>query len=296
MGPDLTGSNRANLDYLLSNVVDPSAVLVKEYTPSVIQTGDGRIITGIIKAEDDRSVTIQTQNELLVLPREEIATQKLSEQSMMPDNLLIPLSNEQVRSLVAYLAGPEQVPMLATPDNAAGFFNGKDLTGWYGTDGLWSVEGGEIVGKTAGLTRNDFLKSDMVLENFRLTLEVKLVDNAGNSGVQIRSEPRPDGEMKGYQADIGVGWWGKLYEESGRGLLWDKSGEEFVKPGDWNTYEIVAIGSHVRTWLNGQRCTDLDDPLGARRGITAVQLHSGGKTEVRFRNFKLELDPQNLDP
>ena len=60
----------------------------------------------------------------------------------------------------------------------------------------------------------------------------------------------------------------------------------------WNTYEIVAIGSHVRTWINGQLCVDLDDPLGARRGITAVQLHSGGKTEVRFRNFKLELDPK----
>ena len=58
---------------------------------------------------------------------------------------------------------------------------------------------------------------------------------------------------------------------------------------------IVAIGSHVRTRINGQLCTDLDDPPGARRGITAVQLHSGGATEVRFRNFKLELDPKNLD-
>ena len=50
VGPDLTGSNRANLDYLLSNIVDPSAVLAKEYTPSIIQTEDGRIVTGIVKA------------------------------------------------------------------------------------------------------------------------------------------------------------------------------------------------------------------------------------------------------
>ncbi len=89
-----------------------------------------------------------------------------------------------------------------------------------------------------------------------------------------------------------MGWWGKLYEELGRGILWDKSGEEFVKPGEWNTYEIVAIGSHVRTRINGHTCVDLDDSLGARRGITAVQLHAGGKTEVRFRDFKLELDPK----
>ena len=56
------------------------------------------------------------------------------------------------------------------------------------------------------------------MENFKLTLKVKLTPNAANSGIQFRSEPLPDGEMKGPQADIGAGWWGKLYEESGRGL------------------------------------------------------------------------------
>ncbi|HTU27288.1 MAG TPA: family 16 glycoside hydrolase, partial [Pirellulales bacterium] len=295
VGPDLTGSNRANLDYLLSNVVDPSAVLVKEYMPSIIQTEDGRTITGIIKARDDRSVTVQTQNELLVLPKEEIEKEQLSDKSMMPDNLLVPFSPEQVRGLAAYLASSKQVPILATPDNLAGFFNGKDLTGWYGADGLWSVDGGELVGRTEGLSRNEFLKSDMQLADFRMTVEVKLVGNAGNSGIQIHSEPRDDGEVKGYQADIGVGWWGKLYEELGRGLLWDKSGEQFIKPGEWNTYEIVCLGSHVRTWLNGNLCVDLDDSLGARRGITALQLHAGGKTEVRFRNFQIDLDPKGLD-
>jgi len=49
--------------------------------------------------------------------------------------------------------------------------------------------------------------------------------------------------MKGPQADAGAGWWGKLYEENGRALLWDKPGEAFVKPDEWNTYEIVAVGA-----------------------------------------------------
>jgi hypothetical protein len=49
--------------------------------------------------------------------------------------------------------------------------------------------------------------------------------------------------MRGDQADVGPGWWGKLYEENGRALLWDRSGEAYVKPGDWNHYEIVATGS-----------------------------------------------------
>jgi putative membrane-bound dehydrogenase-like protein len=296
IGPDLTGSNRANLDYLLSNVIDPSAVLVKEYTPSIIETEDGRIVTGIIKAQDDQSVTVQTPTELLVLPRAEIAKTRASELSMMPDNLLVQLSPDQVRGLVAYLASPQQAPILATPENVTGFFNGKDLTGWYGTDGLWSVENGEIVGKTPGLGKNEFLKSDMILGDFRLKVEVKLVGNEGNSGIQIRSQAMPEGEVKGYQADIGAGWWGKLYEELGRGILNDKSGEEFVKPGEWNSYEIVCSGNRTRTWINGHLCTDLDDSLGAKRGIVAVQLHSGGKTEVRFRDIKLELDPKNLEP
>src|SRR5262249_46709170 len=158
--------------------------------------------------------------------------------------------------------------------------NGTDLAGWDGTPSLWSVEGGEIVGRTSGLKENEFLKSDLVLGDFRLKCQVQLVGNRGNSGIQFRSEALPDGIVKGYQADIGVGWWGKLYEEHGRALLWPKSGEAHVKPG-WNTYEILAKGSRIRTWINGQPCVDLDDPAGARRGIIALQLHSGEATEVR---------------
>ncbi len=95
--------------------------------------------------------------------------------------------------------------------------------------------------------------------------------------------------MQGYQADAGPGWWGKLYEENGRELLWDKSAEEFLKPGDWNHYEIRAEGSHVQTWLNGHPCADLYDPNGKRRGMFGLQIHSGEPMEVRFRNLKLEM-------
>ena len=61
--------------------------------------------------------------------------------------------------------------------------------------------------------------------------------------------------------------------------------------GEWNTYEIVAIGPQIRTTINGQPCVTLDDPAGARRGILAFQLHSGGATEVRFKDLKIELEP-----
>jgi len=135
----------------------------------------------------------------------------------------------------------------------------------------------------------------MSAADFRLSLDIKLVDNRGNSGIQFRSEALPDGEMRGYQADVGAGWWGKLYEENRRGLLWKESGEAHVKSGEWNRYEILAVGNHIRTWINGQLCVDFEDPSGESRGIFALQLHSGGATEVRFKNLKLELDPP-LEP
>ena len=125
-------------------------------------------------------------------------------------------------------------------------------------------------------------------DNFHLSGEVKLTDNAGNSGIQFRSRAH-DGEVSGYQADIGKGWWGKRYEEHGRKLLWNQSGDQHVKLGDWNKYEIIAKGHHIQTFINGQPCVDLQDPDGATRGIIAFQLHSGGKTEVRYRNMKLDL-------
>jgi putative heme-binding domain-containing protein len=111
IGPELTGSQRTNLDYVLSNVLDPSAVLAKDYQMHLIQTGDGRVLSGIIKGEDDNAITVQTATELVVVPKNEIETQKETSNSMMPDGLLPSLSTDEVRDLVGYLASPSQVPL-----------------------------------------------------------------------------------------------------------------------------------------------------------------------------------------
>jgi putative heme-binding domain-containing protein len=293
IGPELTGSDRANLDYVLANVMDPSALIGKDYQAQLVAVADGRVLTGLVKSEDDNAITLVTANETVILPNDEIEERKLSDQSMMPEDLWNNLSDHEIRSLVAYLASPGQVPLLATAENAATFFNGKDLTGWTGNLDLWSVQDGEIVGKSPGIQHNEFLKSDLAAGDFVLTLKVKLTPNSENSGVQFRSAAQADGEVKGYQADAGQGWWGKLYEELGRGLLWDKSGEAHIKPNEWNDYRIEAKGSKIRTFLNGQPSVDLDDPAGAKRGIFAFQIHSGGSMEVRFKELKLEvLDPE----
>ncbi|MEA2711947.1 MAG: hypothetical protein QOF78_4548, partial [Phycisphaerales bacterium] len=295
VGPDLTGSNRADLAYVLTNVVDPSAVIGKDYLMSIVKTKDARVLSGIVKKDDGNAITLQTEAEQLVIPKSDVTLLKEQPISMMPEGLLAGLKRDEVRDLVAYLGTARQVPMLATEQNAANFFNGKDLTGWTGDPKLWKVENGEIVGKSGpeGLKRNQFLFSHIAAGDFRLTFKVKLIDDKGNSGVQFRSEAMEDGEAKGYQADVGPGWWGKLYEENGRALLWKESGEAHVKKGDWNDYQILAVGSHIKTFINGKPCVDLDDPPGAKRGIFGLQLHSGEPTEVRFKDIKLEVDPKS---
>ena len=289
IGPELTGSHRANLDYLLSNVVDPSAVMAKAYQPLIIETTSGRVITGLLKEESTQAITLQTAEAVVVIPKNEIDVRKQSNKSMMPDGLWKNLSRHEIRSLIKYLASPKQVPLKATKDNVQTFFNGKNLLGWQGDKKLWSVKKGEIVGRSTGLKQNAFLINNMLVGDFDLKLSVKLTPNAGNSGIQFRSKPIAHGQMKGYQADIGKGWWGKLYEEHGRKLLWKKSGEEFVKEGEWNKYHIRAKGDHIQTWINGKLCVDLKDPDGAKAGRFALQIHSGGAMEVRFKEIKLEL-------
>ena len=293
VGPDLTGSNRPSLDYLLENILDPSAVIPKDYAATVIELKNGRFLTGMIRDENPNTLTVVGANETLTLAKADIEDRKASELSMMPDNLVANLDNRQLRDLLGYLRHPSQTPILATVETAKAFFNGKDLAGWNGDQKLWSVvqgeSGGEIVAKSTGLKNNSFLKSDMELRDFRRKLQVKLTPNEENSGIQFRSEPLPDGEMRGPQADAGKGWWGKLYEESGRGLLWKESGERHVKPGEWNDYVIEAVGPRVRTWINGQLCVDLTDEKISRKGQVGLQVHSGGPLEVRFRKLELEV-------
>jgi putative membrane-bound dehydrogenase-like protein len=111
IGPELTGSQRSNLDYILENVLDPSAVVPQDYQVTIFYTKDGRVISGIVKQETEQVVTVQTQNESIPLPKNEIEQRTKSKLSMMPEGLLDKLSHEEVRDLIAYLASPTQVPL-----------------------------------------------------------------------------------------------------------------------------------------------------------------------------------------
>jgi len=111
IGPDLTGGGRSDLDYLLQNIITPSAQLDSDYRMVVVALDDGRILNGIIQAETDRTLTLQTQEERLVLERDAIEAIRPSDASLMPDGLLDELSEQETRDLIGYLMHPIQVPL-----------------------------------------------------------------------------------------------------------------------------------------------------------------------------------------
>jgi len=113
IGPDLTGSNRNNLDYLLENLIDPSAVVNKDFRMSIIALADGRVLNGVILNQTDRTITLQSLTEKITLEKSEIEEIKPTLLSPMPEGQLDKLSPEQLRDLIGYLMSPVQVPFPA---------------------------------------------------------------------------------------------------------------------------------------------------------------------------------------
>ena len=147
-------------------------------------------------------------------------------------------------------------------------FDGRSLAGWEGETNVWRVRDGAIVGGSMrGNPRNEFLATARSYTNFVLRLEYKLVGTEGfiNGGVQFRSVrvSNPPNEMSGYQADIGAGYSGCLYDESRRNKFLAQGDEKLIKrlekPGDWNRYELRCEGTHIQIWLNGEKTVDYSE-------------------------------------
>lgn len=111
VGPDITGANRGDLNYLLETILFPNAVIPNEYRVSTIETKDERVITGIIKEQNATALVVQTATEALTVPKNEVKKIEPSEQSMMPEGLLANLKDQEVRDLLYYLSRPGQVPL-----------------------------------------------------------------------------------------------------------------------------------------------------------------------------------------
>jgi putative heme-binding domain-containing protein len=111
IGPDLTGSQRAKPEYILHKVLDPNAVVARDYQVTRIVLLNGRILTGIVKEETNKVLVLQTPTEQVRILKRDIEEREKQNSSMMPEGLLAKLSDSEVRDLLAYLAGEGQVPL-----------------------------------------------------------------------------------------------------------------------------------------------------------------------------------------
>ena len=103
IGPDLTGSDRKNLNYLLENIVDPSASVAENFRSSILMLEDGRVLTGVILKKAGGTVHLQTKDEVMRIDESEIEESRQTELSLMPEQLLDPLSEKEKSDLFAWL-------------------------------------------------------------------------------------------------------------------------------------------------------------------------------------------------
>jgi 3-keto-disaccharide hydrolase len=194
------------------------------------------------------------------------------------------------------IAGASLLAALLIVD-ARALFDGRTLAGWEGDARTFRVEQGSIVGGTlaARVPRNEFLCTTRSYSDFVLRLKFKVLGQGANAGIQIRSARIPNHhEVVGYQADLGDGWWGSLYDESRRNKTLAKPDPAALgaalRREDWNEYEIHAEGRRIRLAINGQPTVDYTEPDAQipQTGVICLQIHGGPPSEAWYKEIIIE--------
>ena len=187
-----------------------------------------------------------------------------------------------------------------SPGRTISLFDGKTLSGWRAfpaDQNLWKATDSIIVGGDGvkNIPSNLYLYTEKEYGDFELRCLFRLSGDPGtgmiNSGIQYRSS-LINGDMVGYQADIGNGYWGDIYDEHRRGTL--VKGDlsvlsHILKEDGWNSYIVRVKGDHHELYINGVKTTDYveKDPTIPSKGIIAFQLHSGGAAKVELRKITI---------
>lgn len=184
--------------------------------------------------------------------------------------------------------------LVQSADEKNQFFNGKDLEAWDGLKVYWSLKDGTLVADAPkGIKFNTFLCSKQKYKDFELKFQIRLKDNKGNSGVQIRSklDNKDKFTVSGPQCDIGDVYWGSLYGENFGGMMQAAPKDvvaKAMKKGEFNEYYIKCVGKKVTIKLNGETTVDAEFPKLPDEGIIAWQLHSGGAMEATFKDIQFK--------
>lgn len=189
------------------------------------------------------------------------------------------------------------VSAVAAEEGFEQLFDGRALDGWEGDQKIFRVEAGAIVGGTLSgrIARNEFLCTQRDYADFELRLKFKVLGKGANAGVQFRSRRIPNHhEVKGYQADLGDGWWGSLYDESRRNKVLAAADAAVVnkalKRDDWNDYTIRCQGPRIQLWINDQQTVDYTEPDSAieQNGLIGVQIHGGPPSEAWYKDIRVK--------
>ena len=187
------------------------------------------------------------------------------------------------------------------PEKTRSLFDGKSLKGWESFPqeylDLWQVRDGIIIGGDGinKIPENVYLVTEEEYEDFEFRCLFRLSGDPAtgmiNSGIQYRSNIE-NGNMVGYQADIGNGFWGDIYDEHRRAKLigGDLSTlRHILKEDGWNSYIVRCKGNRHELYINGVKTADYveEDPDIPSKGIIAVQLHSGGVAQIELRDITL---------
>jgi hypothetical protein len=189
------------------------------------------------------------------------------------------------------------LPVAAAEPGFESLFDGRTLAGWEGNLKIFRVEDGAIVGGSLKepIVRNEFLCSKSEFGDFELRLQFKVLGEGANAGVQIRSRRIPNHhEVKGYQADLGDGWWGSLYDESRRNRILSAADPATVnrvlKRNDWNDYTIRCQGRRIQLSINGQQTVDYTEPDEGidESGLVGLQIHGGKPSEAWYKDIRVK--------
>ena len=282
VGPELPGSFE-DVDYLLQNILDPNAIIGKDYQQTFVTLKDGQALSGIVVSEDDSALTLKTLGEPVTVQRAEIAEVSVSEQSMMPEGLLNALDEESVRDLFAYLRQREQVPMRVTEMTAGDFFNGNDLSRWRASGGEWKAEGGAIIGRNSGKAPIALI-SDMVAGDFKLTSQIRLAGENAVGELALRGAADQKA-FKGVSLSIGGASAPSLWKYGNDGPQ-STSGNVPLQHGTWGKLEILARGPSVKVSINGAPAVEIAD-AGTSRTVFALYV-AGDGAELAMKDVKVE--------
>lgn len=178
----------------------------------------------------------------------------------------------------------------------APLFDGKTFVGWEGNLDIFRIQDGAIVGGSLDkrVVRNEFLCTTREYGDFDLRAKFKLLGKGANAGIQFRSQRIPNHhEVSGYQADLGDGWWGSLYDESRRNKILVKADlaavDKVLKRDDWNDYRILAVGKRIQLWINGLQTVDYTEPDDTlpQKGVIGLQIHGGPPSEAWYKDLTI---------